>query len=102
VPGHDNEFSNEFPSMHVLYDDSGSFKTATVLAESEASLQVETTSGRRSKIKKSNVIIKFSKPGPSELLTQAEAAAEDLDIEFLWECAPQEDFEVTELTAEYH
>ncbi len=88
--------------MHVLYDDSGSFKTATVLAESEASLQVETTSGRRSKIKKSNVILKFSKPGPSELLTQAEAAAEDLDIEFLWECAPQEDFEVTELAAEYH
>lgn len=88
--------------MHVLYDDSGTFKAATILTESDASLQIESATGRRMKIKKANVILRFDQPGPTEMLEQAQAAAEDLDIEFLWECAPQEEFDVAEFAAEYH
>ncbi|GAA4330005.1 RNB domain-containing ribonuclease [Pigmentiphaga soli] len=88
--------------MHVLYEDDGGFKAATVLSESDASLQVEAASGKRSKIKKTAVVVRFEQPGPETLLKEAEAAAPELDLEFLWECAPQEEFDVRTLAEEYY
>jgi exoribonuclease-2 len=87
--------------MHVLYEDDGGFKAATLLSETDASLQVEATSGKRSKIKKAAVILRFEKPSPDALVKEAEAASGDLDLEFLWECAPKEDFDVPALAEEY-
>ncbi len=87
--------------MHVLYEDDGSFKAATIFSESDAALQVEAASGKRSKIKKNAIILRFASPSPADLLRDAEVAARDLDPPFLWEVAPQEEFGVTELAAEY-
>jgi exoribonuclease-2 len=89
------------PAMHVLYEEDGGFKAATILSEAEASFQVETPHGKRSKIKASSVVIKFAQPSPAELLVQAERAAADLDLDFLWEVAPPEDFDAHALGAEY-
>lgn len=88
--------------MHVLYEDDGGFKAATIFSEADTSLQVEAASGKRSKIKKSNVVMRFASPDPTSLLQQAEAAATELDTGFLWECAPQQEFEVAELAQEYY
>ncbi|GAA5236091.1 RNB domain-containing ribonuclease [Verticiella sediminum] len=88
--------------MHVLYEDDGGFKAATIFSEAEASLQVEAASGKRSKIKKSNVVLRFANPDPATLMREAEAAGAELDPAFLWEVAPQEEFGVTDLAAEYH
>lgn len=88
--------------MHVLYEDDGGFKAATLFSEADSSLQVEAASGKRSKIKKSNVIMRFASPDPATLLQEASAAATELDTRFLWECAPQQDFDVAELAAEYY
>lgn len=87
--------------MHVLYEDDGAFKAGTLLSETDASLQVEAASGKRSKIKKTAVILRFEKPGPEALLKEAEAASAELDLEFLWECAPKEDFDVPTLALDY-
>ena len=54
--------------MHVLYEEDGAFKTATILADNETSLQVETASGKRAKIKTANVLLRYLEPPPSELL----------------------------------
>lgn len=88
-------------SMYVLYEDSGNFKAEKVFSRAEASLQVEAATGRRTKIKTSSVVFEFDSPEPVELMEQAQAMAEDFDIDFLWECAPQEDIEVAEFAADY-
>ena len=45
--------------MNVLYEETGAFKVGSVLAESDASLQVEAPHGKRGKIKASSVLLRF-------------------------------------------
>ena len=87
--------------MYVYYEDDGSFKAAHILSEADATLQVESDSGKRSKIKRSAVLFSFDAPAPAELMPAATALAEDIDLQFLWECAPQEEFAATALAADY-
>lgn len=86
---------------HVLFEEDGAFKAGTVLSEAPASLQVEHASGKRSKVKTGHVVLRFDTPSPSELLPAAQRVAEELDVDFLWECAPQEEFGFTDLAGEY-
>jgi len=87
--------------MYVFYEDDGSFKAANIMSETDASLQVESESGKRSKIKRGSTLFTFAAPEPAALMAQAAAAADEIDLQFLWECAPQEEFAVPELAAEY-
>lgn len=87
--------------MYVLYEDSGNFKAEKVFSKADASMQVEAESGRRSKIKTSSVLFHFDSPAPETLLEQAQAMASDLDLDFLWECAPQEDIDAADFAQEY-
>ena len=87
--------------MHLLFDDDGSFKAGSVLAATDSSFQVETASGKRTKVRASHVLLRFETPGPSALLQQAAGQAESIDVDFLWECAPQREFGFEELAAEY-
>lgn len=88
--------------MYVLFEDSGSFKAEKIFSEAEATLQVEAASGRRSKIRRNNVLLTFSTPEPEQLLEEAHALANDIDIPFLWEFAPKDDFDATELASDYY
>ena len=87
--------------MFVLYEEDGAFKAGTILADNEATLQVENTHGKRVKLKRANVLLEFREPGPSDLLTRAEAEAEALDVEFLWEVCGDDEFAFTDFAAEY-
>ena len=87
--------------MYVLFEEDGSFKTATIIADNDTSLQVEAASGKRLKVKAANVLLRFQTPAPGELLGQAEALAADIDTPFLWECAGEGEFAFAELADEY-
>lgn len=87
--------------MYVLYEDSGKLKAAKIFSSADTSLQIESASGKRSKIKRNNTLFEFASPEPEALLEQAQALAAELDIDFLWECAPQAEFEAAELAQEY-
>ncbi len=87
---------------HVLFEEDGSFKAGSVLSEAGASLQVEHASGRRSKVKAGHVLMRFETPAPGELLPAAQAAAEGIDVGFLWECAPQDEFGFLDLAGDYY
>lgn len=87
--------------MNVLYEEEGSFKVGHVLSEAEATLQVESSSGKRSKIKATHVLLRFTSPLAS-LLPEAEALGEGLELDFLWEMAPTEEFAFTEFAADYY
>ncbi|MCB1887339.1 MAG: RNB domain-containing ribonuclease [Rhodocyclaceae bacterium] len=87
--------------MYVLFEESGSFKAGTVLADNDASLQVENTRGKRTKLKASNALLRFSSPAPQELLDQAQQAAEALDVDFLWEVCGDEEFSFEAFAEDY-
>lgn len=87
--------------MHVLYEDAGKLKAETIFSEADTSLQVESASGRRSKIKRNNVLFTFAQPEPGALLPAAETLAATLEPDFLWEVAPQQEFEAAALAQEY-
>lgn len=87
---------------HLLFEDAGQFKTGTILQDAGASLQVELASGKRVKVKQANVMFRFDSPGPADLLASALQEAESIDIDFLWECAPQEEFDYPLLVDEYY
>ena len=87
--------------MYVLYEDSGNFKAEKIFSQGDSSLQVESESGKRSKIKAAAVLFQFEQPGPAALLEQAQVLAATLEIDFLWECAPQEEFEATHFAEDY-
>ncbi|MDD5056713.1 MAG: RNB domain-containing ribonuclease [Sideroxydans sp.] len=87
--------------MNIFYEEDGGFKVGNILTDNTTSLQVENTHGKRSKIKSANVMLRFAQPGMSEFMTQAEQIAADIDVEFLWEASPQEEFEFGTLAQEY-
>jgi len=87
--------------MHVLFEEDGAFKTATILTDNDASLQVETASGKRAKIKSANVLLRYLTPAPGELLEQAESLAAGIEREFLWECASDGEFSFSDFADDY-
>jgi exoribonuclease-2 len=87
--------------MYVLFEEEGALKAGTILADNDTSLQVETASGKRAKIKTSNVLLRYKEPAPGELLRLAENAAADIEKEFLWECAGDEEFSFCDFSDEY-
>ncbi len=87
--------------MNIFYEDDGVFKAGTILADNSTSLQVESMHGKRGKIKASNILLRFNQQGLAEFMIQAENIASKMDIEFLWECSPADEFGFDSLATEY-
>jgi exoribonuclease-2 len=87
--------------VNVFFEESGSFKAGSVLSKQGDAFQVELPGGRRAKVRAKDVLIEFDKPAAGELLEQADAAAQEIDLDFLWECAPADEFAYTALATEY-
>ena len=87
--------------MFVLFEETGKFHAGRVLAESESSAQVELDSGKRVKVKAGNILLKFDRPSPAELMREAQALAPTIELELAWEFAPETEFGFAELAREY-
>ena len=87
--------------MNVFYEEDGGFKVAAVLSEADASCQVEAAHGKRSKIKSTAVMLRFERPALSAFVGEAEKEAATVDLDFLWEVAPADEFGSAELATEY-
>jgi exoribonuclease II len=90
----------DFDPVNVLYEENGSFKVGTILADGDASLQVEAVHGKRAKIKAKDVLLRFEEPA-AELLPHAERIAGEIDVDFLWQCCGAEEFDFAHLAREY-
>ncbi len=88
--------------MNVFFEESGSFKAGSVLSRQGDAFQVELPGGRRAKVRAKDVLIEFEKPAAGELMQQADAAAQQIDLDFLWECAPEEEFAYGALADDYY
>ena len=87
--------------MNILYEEDGSFKVGSIMADNTTSLQIEALSGKRSKVKAANVMLRFTQPALAEFMAQAEALSETIEVEFLWECCPPDEFGAEQIAAEY-
>ena len=87
--------------MHVLFEEDGAFRAATILADNDSSLQVETASGKRSKIKAASVLLRYDEPAPAVLLEQAEQLLPGIEADFLWECVADSEFHFADFADEY-
>ena len=88
--------------MNVLFEDDGHLKAGSVLADNDASLQVEATSGKRLKIKAGAVLLRFEQPGAGAIMADAQKLAAELDPTFLWEASADGEFGFDELAREYY
>ena len=88
--------------MHVFFEDDGQLKAGTVLADNATSLQVESASGKRLKIKAAAVLLRFAAPSPSTLNAEAQKLAAELDPNFLWEVSADDEFGFADLAHEYY
>lgn len=89
--------------MNVFYEEDGAFKVGTIMSEADSALHVESQSGKRSKIKAATVLIRFERIALADFMPQAQALADELDLDFLWEVvAGQEDFGFMDMAREYY
>jgi len=88
--------------MHLIFEEDGHFKAGSILSETDATAQVETASGKRSKIKTANILLRFAAPAPTEVMSEAETLTAELDADFLWEAAGLDEFGFEQLTQEYY
>lgn len=87
--------------MYLFFEEDGSFKAGTILSQAGNAYQVELTTGRRTKIKASHSFFSFESPSAADLVTRAQAMAPELEPGFLWEVAPDTDFNYADLAADY-
>ena len=94
-------FAGTIPAMYLLFEEAGKFQAGRVLSEAESSAQVELDSGKRVKVKAANILLKFDKPAPAELMAQGAAVAQTIELELAWEFAPEEEFGFVDLARDY-
>jgi exoribonuclease-2 len=87
--------------MFALFEEAGKFQTGRMLAEAEASAQIELDSGKRVKVKAVNILLKFDQPSPADLMREAQALARGIELELAWEFAPEQEFGFADLAREY-
>ena len=87
--------------MNVFYEEDGGFKVGAILADNDTSLQVEAAHGKRSKVKTSAVLLRFEQPALSAFMDAAQKSADDIDVDFLWQCCGADEFDFEKIGREY-
>ena len=87
--------------MYALFEEAGKFQTGRILSEAESSAQIELESGKRVKVKAANLLLKFEKPSPADLMRDAQALSATIELELAWEFAPEDEFSFADLAREY-
>ncbi len=88
-------------SMNVFYEEDGGFKVGHLMSEAQANAQIESATGKRSKVKSSAILLRFESPSMTEFMPQAQALTAEHDVPFLWEVCGTEDFSAEALAADY-
>jgi exoribonuclease-2 len=78
--------------MNLFFEESGDFKVGTVLSQAGEAYQVEMPSGKRTKVKSRTCCCSTKSRRRPSCWTQAKAIAAEVDLDFLWEVAGQEEF----------
>jgi exoribonuclease-2 len=89
-------------TMNILFEDEGQLRAGTILADNDASLMVESVSGKRMKVKAASVLLRFATPTAAETISAGQRLMAELDADFLWEASDEGDFGFADLAREYY
>lgn len=87
--------------MNIFYEESGQFKVASIVQKNDATYQVDTQHGKRTKVKANNVFSEFD-GDMAAFLENAQAQAADIDTDLLWEVCGEEEFTAEAIAEEYY
>ncbi|WP_308476084.1 ribonuclease catalytic domain-containing protein [Neisseria gonorrhoeae] len=87
--------------MNIFYEESGQFKVAVVVQKNDATYQVDTQHGKRTKVKANNVFAEFD-GDMAAFLENAQAQAADIDTDLLWEVCGEGEFTAEAIAEEYY
>ena len=87
--------------MNLFFEESGDFKAGVAMSQQGEAYQVELQSGKRTKVRAKDVLLQFASPDPAEMMKAAHAVADEIDLDFLWEVAGQDEFLFSALGTEY-
>ncbi len=87
--------------MNLVFEESGDFKIGTVLSQVGESYQIELQGGKRTKVRSKDVLLQYPAKDPAQTMLEAQKIADELDLDFLWEVAGEDEFVFTDLGAEY-
>jgi len=91
--------------MNLVYEEGGDIKIATVQSASGAgdteSWQATSLSGKKIKLKAKEVWLRFEKPEAQAAMDEATTLSKDIDLQLLWDCAPEEEFSLVDVSEEY-
>ena len=91
--------------MYLLYEEGGDIKIATVQSASGSgdaeSWQATGLSGKKIKLKAKEVWLRFEKPQAQQVMDEAKILSKDIDLQLLWDCAPDEEFGLVDVSLEY-
>ena len=91
--------------MNLLYEEGGDIKIATVQSASGSgdteSWQATSLSGKKIKLKAKEVWLRFEKPEAQTVMDEASTLSKDIDLQLLWDCAPDEEFSLLDVSQEY-
>ncbi len=87
--------------MNIFYEESGQFKVAVVVQKNDATYQVDTQHGKRTKVKANNVFAEFD-GDMAAFLENAQAQAADIDTDLLWEVCGEDEFTAEAIAEEYY
>jgi exoribonuclease II len=91
--------------MNLLYEEGGDIKIATVqsatgIGDAE-SWQATSLSGKKIKLKAKEVWLRFEKPEAQAVMDEAQILSKEIDLQLLWDCAPDEEFGLVDVAHEY-
>ena len=86
---------------NVFYEEEGSFKCGAVLSDSGGALQVESQSGKRSKVKANSVLLRFERSSLAEFSAAGQKLSEEIDADFLWQVCGPDEFGFEALATDY-
>ena len=66
--------------MNLFFEESGDFKVGAVLSQQGEAYQVETPTGKRTKVRARDVLLQFETPSPAELMAQEQNLAAEIDL----------------------
>ena len=87
--------------MNIFYEESGQFKVAAIVQKNDATYQVDTQHGKRTKVKANNVFAEFD-GDMAAFLENAQTQAADIDTDLLWEVCGEEEFTAEAIAEEYY
>jgi len=91
--------------MNLVYEEGGDVKIATVQSASGSgdaeSWQATSLSGKKIKLKAKEVWVRFEKPEAQAVMDEAQLLSKEIDLQLLWDCAPEEEFSLLDVALEY-